>query len=189
MASRLNMKVMLPVVATLLLIKFALLPVVAWQNELLAELEQHEQRNAKAERLLNGEAQLLAQLAALSQDYDAQEKAYPRFAAAEDFHIETKMMFDILLRQFNLKVTQFFWRDSTDKEIFPGMYKARFNVDFTGKFKDFALLQARLGTTEKAFRIVNFSNAVKQQSATSMGLVNSTLTVEAYYWLGPEGEQ
>jgi hypothetical protein len=186
MASLLNIKVMLPMVVTLLLIKFGLLPVVEWQNDLLADIEQYEQRNTKAQRLLNSEAELVKKMSVKSEEYLAQEKAYPNFAASEDFHIETKMRFDILLGQFNLKVTQFFWRSTTDEEIFPGMYKARFNINFIGKTKDFALLQARLGTDEKAFRIVNFSNLISKQSATSMGMVKSTLTVEAYYWLDGE---
>ena len=183
----LNVKVMLSVVGILLLIKMGLLPIVAWQNELLANIEQYEQRNTKAQRLLSNEAELKKQLSLLSQHYGSQVQAYPSFAATEDFNIETKMMFDILLSEFNLKVTRFFWRNATDEEVFPGMNKARFNVSFTGKLKDFALLQARLGTSAKAFRIINFSNAVSKQSAISMGVVSSTLTVEAFYWL--DGKQ
>ena len=183
MTNLLKVTVMLPVVVILLFIKLALLPIMAWQSELLADIEQYEQRNTKAQRLLNSESELINQLSKLSQKYESQVQAYSSFDATEDFHIETKVMIDILLGEFDLKVTRFFWRKSTDEEVFPGFYKARFNVDFTGKLKNFALLQARLGTSEKAFKILNFSNRVRNQSATSMGVVASTLTVETYYWL------
>ncbi len=184
MASRLNSKTLLPVAVVLIIIKFVLLPIVAWQNDLLSQIERHEQRNAKAQRLLDSEAQLTSRFVSLSESYKEQADQYPRFAAAEDFHIETKIMFDMLLQQNQLKVTQFFWREAVDKEIFPGMYMGRFNVNFSGQFKDFALLQSKLGTSEKAFRIANFSAMVKKQTDKSIGTVEAAFTIEAYYWLG-----
>ena len=128
----------------LLLIKFGLLPVLSWQNKMLVDIEQYEKRNNKAQNLLDSKAELIEQLDLLRQSYQTQKQGYPRFAATEDFHIETKVMFDKLLNEFNLKVKRFFWRDSTNEEVFSGMYKARFNVDFTGRFKDFALLLRRI---------------------------------------------
>jgi hypothetical protein len=177
-------KTLLPVVAILLLIKFVLAPVVEWQNETLIEIERYEKRNEKTQRLLNGETQLLSSLAAVDKEYKLQAEAYPRFNTIADFHIETKIVFDMLLKQNRLKVTQFFWHDSVDKAVFPGMQLGRFNVSFIGNFKDFALLQAKLGSSEKAFRIVNFSTQVKNQSDASVGTVNGTFTIETYYWLG-----
>lgn len=182
----LSNKALVSVVAVLAGIKFVLLPVAQWQNEQLAVIEQHEKRNAKAERLLDSEEQLALRLATLDKDYKALADKYPRFEAPADFRIETQIMFDMLLQQENLKVTQFFWREKLDKEVINGMYMGRFNVDFTGKLKDVALLQGRLATTEKAYRVANLSIAVKNQTDKSLGEAQGTFTVEAYYWLGAQ---
>ena len=109
---------------------------------------------------------------------------YPRFASAEDFHIETQMMFDNLLKQQDLKSTRFFWRKQVDEEIFPGMYKGTFNISVSGKLKDFALLHGKLVSENPSYRILNFGAQVKKQSQQSIGNVQVTFTVAAYYWLG-----
>lgn len=108
MTNLLKVTVMLPVVVILLFIKLALLPIMAWQSELLANIEQYEQRNTKAQWLLNSESELINQFSKLSQKYESQVQAYSSFEATEDFHIETKVMIDILLGEFDLKVTRFF---------------------------------------------------------------------------------
>lgn len=184
MNSGLNKQWLLPLVAVLVLIKFVLMPVVLWQDEVMADIARHEQRNAKAGRLVDNQAQLKAQLSALGENYQAQVEAFPRYATAAGFRIETKIKLDNLLKQKNLAVARFTWRDEVDSEVFPGMFKARFNVSFSGKLKDFALLHAALDSSEKAFRISNFGSNIKAQSKTSLGTVRGSLTVEAYYWLG-----
>jgi hypothetical protein len=62
MTNLLKVTVMLPVVVILLFIKLALLPIMAWQSELLANIEQYEQRNTKAQWLLNSESELIKQI-------------------------------------------------------------------------------------------------------------------------------
>jgi hypothetical protein len=182
----LNSKTLLPLVAVLLLLKFVLMPVFAWQNERVLDIASHEQKNAKVARLLASESQIKSQLEALSSNYSRDKKQIAHFSSAASFRIETKMNVDILMQDHSLYVRRFNWREKLDKEIFPGMYMASFTVNFAGKAKDFARLHAQLSTTNKGFRLTNFGLQVTKQSAQSMGRVRGSATIEAYYWLGEE---
>jgi hypothetical protein len=184
MESTLNVKLMGGIVVVLVAIKYGLLPVLEWQNQTIDELYQVERRNVKAENLLNNKDQVFMRLAKLSNQYKSETQTYPKFDAQIVFRLESQVLFDILIQQNNLRKTQFFWHDSEDKQVFGNLYKAKFNIDFTGYLKDFALLQTKLVNANKQFKILNMSTSILNQTQKSIGIVDATLTVDAYYWRG-----
>lgn len=184
MESRLNSKLMVFVVAILLLIKFALLPILSWQNQVIEEISQYERKNAKVERLLANQDKMFFDFVTSDKAYKTKANSYPTFADRSLFRLETQISFEMLLKQNGLQQSQFFWQDEQDKPVFDNLYKAKFNVRFSGLLKDFALLHSKLATLNKRYKIVNFRVRVKDQTAKSIGNASAVFSVEAYYWLG-----
>ncbi|MCJ8272063.1 MAG: hypothetical protein MJK04_22035 [Psychrosphaera sp.] len=184
METSLNVKLMGAVAVVLAVIKFGLLPVIDWQNQLVDEIYQVERRNIKAQNLLSSQDQIFMKLATLDGGYKQKAKIYPVFIDQPSFRLETQKLYEMLLKQYNLHQTQFFWRDSEDKNAFGSLHKAKFNVNFNGTLKDFALLQSRLLAVNKQYKIANMSLNVRAQTAKSFGQVRAAITVEAFYWLG-----
>lgn len=184
MQSSLNIKLLVFFAGLLILVKFALLPIIQWQNQKVDDIRQYDRRNVKAQNLLANKEKIFMRMATLDKAYQSEAKPFPSFEDKASFRLETQMMFDMLLKQYGLSRTQFFWRDSEDKQVFDNLYKAKFNVDFGGKLKDFALFHTALVTSNPNYRIANMSLRIAKQSDKSMGTVNATLTIEAFYWLG-----
>jgi hypothetical protein len=180
----LNVKLMGVVAVVLATIKFALLPIIDWQNQVIDEIYQVERRNIKAENLLSNQDQIFMKLATLDGGYKQKAEIYPVFLDQPSFRLETQILFELLLKQYNLRQTQFFWRDSEDTNAFGTLHKAKFNVNFNGKLKDFALLQSALLAINKQYKMANMSLNVRGQTAKSFGSVRAAITVEAFYWLG-----
>ncbi len=184
MEASLNVKLMGVVAIFLAAIKFALLPVIDWQNQMIDEIYQVERRNIKAENLLSNQDQIFMKLATLDGGYKQKADIYPVFADQASFRLETQILFEMLLKQYDLRQTQFFWRDSEDINAFGNLHKAKFNVNFHGKLKDFTLLQSALLSVNKQYKIANMSLNTRSQTDKSFGFVKAAITVEAFYWLG-----
>lgn len=179
-----NTKVLLVVVVMLVAIKFGVMPVLQWQNQTIEEIAQHEKRVAKSQRLIDSQPQLLKQLAEHSSNYQAQIDVYPVFPDSSTFRLETQMNFEMLLKVSDLRRQRMFWRSDTDEVAHGNLYKASFNVDFAGNFKDAALFHSQLLNEYPQYRVLNMSYGVRGQKEQSMGFTSTTFTVAAYYWRG-----
>ena len=184
MESSTNTKVLLVVVLMLVAVKFALMPVIEWQNSSIDEIAQHQKRVVKSERLIDSQMQLIEQLAKFEQDYKKSIDVYPVFNDSPTFRLETQINFEMLLKAANLNKARLFWRSDVDEVAFGNLYKASFNVDFTGKVKDVALFHSQLTQEYPQFKVLNMSHSFRGQSEKRMGFSNSTFTIAAYYWRG-----
>lgn len=189
MESSANTKVYMVVVLVLVAIKFAVMPVIDWQNDIIEEITQHQKRVDKSERLIASGPELLQKLSSFSQEYKTQTEAYPSFADATLFRLETQMSFEILLKADNLRKLRFFWRSDVDEVAFDNLYTASFNVDVSGSIKDIALFHSRLIHEYPQFKVRNMSHSLRAntQNDKSMGVASSTFTINTYYWRGEQG--
>ena len=186
MESSTNTKVLLVVVLMLVGIKFAVMPILDWQNETVEQITQHQTRVDKAQRLIDSQPQLLQQLVSTQQDYQAKVGSYPQFPDSTIFRLETQMNFELLLKTEKLRHNRFFWRSEVDEVAYGDLHFASFNVDFTGNLKDVALFHSKLANEYPQFKVLNMSNEVRNRTQTekSMGFSSSTFTIAAYYWRG-----
>lgn len=169
-------------------IKFAVMPVIEWQNDTIEQIAQHQKRVDKSERLIASTPELLQQLTGLGQDYKTQTEAYPLYSDSMIFRLETQMKFEMLLQSEGLRKLRFFWRSEVDDVAFNHLYSASFNVDVAGSVKDMALFHSKLINEYPQFKVRNMSHALRSntQNDKSMGYASSTFTIIAYYWRGEQ---
>lgn len=184
MAVSRNSKLLVVAASLLGVIKFALLPVIAWQNQTIEQIQQIEARNEKSQRLLQQEPDLIKGLQQSNESYAALVDTYPSFADSPSFRLETQINFEALLKSANLRQKKFFWRSEQDEKVIGSLYSAKFNVNFSGKAKDFAILHAQLAKSQRQFMIQNMSIPMRRQTPDSLGSVNGSLTIKALYWQG-----
>ena len=179
-----NTHVLLAVLLLLLAVKFALLPVLAWQNQLIEQAQRIELRNQKAQDLLQRQQQLTDQLSRQTEQLKLLQQRYPVFAQATEFRLQSQMDFENLIKQFKLRKKQFFWRGDNDELLTDSLAMGVFNVTITGTSKQLALLHAELSTKYTQFRVRNMRFNIRRQKVDSLGLITATITVEALYWQG-----
>ncbi len=184
MQSNPKLQLMLGAVILLSAVKFALLPLLQWQNETLEQIASIETRNAKAQKLLADKDAMMAELTQLGTKYNNLAQSIPVYPDSASFRLETQMMFEQVLKMEHFRPKQFYWREDTDTQLFGNFYSASFNVNFLGGAKDFALLQSKLAYNYPEYRILNMSNSLSGFKADSLGRADVSLTVEAYYWKG-----
>ncbi len=177
-----NNKLLLSLVAVLLLIKFAVMPIFDWQAEKIDQINSLHKREVKAAELLAQKEHLMQQVQLVEKKLADQQQAFPTFATSEDFRLETQKLLEELLKKHELNVKQIFWRNNKDVDVMEGMYKARVSVRMYGKVKDFALLHADVVTDTPSVKVVAMGLQTKQQSKTSAGTFKGVITFEAIYW-------
>jgi len=180
----LNTKVLIMVALLLVGVKFVLMPVIDWQNQTIEQIEQVERRNLKSQKLLSKQDELLVGMAAADKKYREQKETFPSYVDSTMFRLETQIKYENLLKSHGLRQSNFFWRGDQDEQVFGSLYKGRFNVSFNGKLKQFAILHSKLAEQMREYKVLNYNAGVQMQKQQSMGAVNATLTIDAYYWLG-----
>lgn len=181
-----KLKFLLFFVVVLAGIKFGLLPVVQWQGETMEEISAIERRNAKAEALLSNQQQLFMNLANKDKAYKALASQFSSFADSSSFRLETRIMFDQILKMDKLNTKRFFWRGDEDEQVSDNLYSASFNATIYGKVKDFAMLQSKLANNYPAYRINNMSGNLSNHTDKSAGQIEVTVTIEAFYYKGAQ---
>lgn len=186
MKSSLNTRILLVVMLGLVGIKFLLMPVIDWQDQLIDTTAQVEKRNLKAENLLASESDIIMQLAETDKQLKALFDLYPKYPDSTIFRLDTQTKLEKMLRQHSLRQTQFFWRTDEDEQVKGQLYMATFNVNFVGKAKVFAAMHTKIAAEQKHFRVRNMRINYRGQKAESFGYADVILTIEAYYWRGEQ---
>jgi hypothetical protein len=127
---------------------------------------------------------MAAKLESVEKNYQDLVATYPSYSDSPTFRLQTQISFETLLKSNKLRQKKFFWRSNEDEQLFGTLHKAKFNVNFNGKAKDFALFHSRLAAEHRQFKVLNMSASLRAQKPDSLGRVKGSFTVEALYWLG-----
>lgn len=181
-----NSRLQLMLIAAVLLsaIKFGLLPVLEWQDDVLQQIAAVEKRNFKSQKLLEDKDQLEMKMVQIGAGYNKLAQSLPVYPDQSSYRLETQLMIEQVLKIDDFHTKQFFWRTDLDKNHFGNLYSSSFNIDFIGSAKKFVLLQTKIAANYPEFRVLNMSNRLSGYSETSLGKIDATLTIEAYYWRG-----
>lgn len=127
----------------LLAIRFVLLPVIAWQNDVLSGVEAKAKQVAKQQALIEALPAYAVKNAAMT---DAIDEVSPTlFGVLDDVPLETQLILEKFARDAGAKVSRFEWLARTQDATPTG----RFRVDVRGSLNQLAQWQLAVESAEK----------------------------------------
>lgn len=169
-----NLRFLMAILGALLLVRFCILPVIAWQNVAIDALTIEDSRLQKMRNLVNSEEHFInvvdaygAGLASLQETLFEDVESLKLGAQTE--LMETFSASELSVRSFNWVL---------DK---PGPYRTlRAKITYSGPFKDAIQMQWTLAASRRMFRIVDSRHIVTSQIKDSLGVIEGFLTLELY---------
>jgi len=179
---------LLSIVALLILVKFAVMPIMQWQDNAVVELRNLQKKLGKVSQVLGSEdktgevnQQVAEQLAAAQQLFFAHQ-------SQSAFELAQQQYFEALTEKHNLRSRNFGWQNVSQRDdLALTRFQAAIRID--GKLKDIIALFVELETQTKRIEIVGFNISPKSQSEKSLGRVRSARITIALYVNQAQGEK
>ena len=189
-------KVLLSVLAVLLLLRFIVVPIFAWQDEKIAQLQSSQQRLTKAENVIERLPQITQELEKLQRSNQQLASYYSTETSMPAFKLKQQQQIEKLFESYNVQVKNFNWAADI-----PGVIdQSRANITFDGKTKDFARLQLAIAQLPTLLKVTqwtahiakkkkrrrskkkNQAKAPKSNSETikSLGIARGNMIIVAY---------
>jgi len=170
---------LLTIIALLAVIKFVVLPVFAWQDNLLAEISLLEKKQNKINHVLRHSeknkhlSDELTQLLA-----PANQLLYPLQTEAS-FKLQQQKMFETLLAKHKLTVQDVGWKAATPYDEL-AMVRYPIDIRFTGNTLDVIEFISELESATQRLAISSFNFSFKGQSEKRLGRVNGKVTLHLF---------
>jgi len=163
-------------IALLLVVKFIIIPVFDWQNDVLAKITLLEKKQHKIDKVLlhkDDNTQLNNQLTSVLKQVDGM--FFP-FQTEANFKLNQQKMLESLLTKHNLTTQNIGWKTSSS---FAELDLVRYPIDirFTGKTTDVIEFIAALEANKQRVEIKTFNLSFKGQREKSLGRINGNITL------------
>jgi hypothetical protein len=169
----------LAVISILVLIKFVFMPIVAWQNSLLAEVELLEARKNKINLLVNNKSKTESRL----KDYDNALKPmaniFNKKQLDSDFKLAQQKWLESVMESHHLSVKNISWELVSTIES-PKIMQFQLKVNFSGKAEDLRGIIQSLESQTPLVYIANLIVNIKKQYPTYLGNADGSLTLHFY---------
>lgn len=169
-----NKPLLLTIVAILLLIKWGVLPLLEWQQEMRLQIKQDYLNLQKTQRIIQAKSEFEEQANELS---SIENNLKVRFATqTDDFQINTQRQIEELFLRLGIKIESFSWLSQSDKKF----GTASFQVQISGGLDDFMNLQLTLSTEITPFLIKEYRVRRKSTRDADIENLQGTLNVSVF---------
>ena len=163
---------LLVILALIILTKFAVFPLIDWQDETLVQLNSLNKKIAKSENHINNFAQLESDqkklrdyLASLKNDIDTYQDI-STYQIAKQKEVET------LFNESTLAIKSFNWQDSI--ETGSGA-QLKLMIQYSGLLKDFLNFHLKISQFNQSVEITNLGLNIRGQEGGSMGVITGSI--------------
>ena len=172
-----NKKLLISAAIFLMVIRFVLVPVFTWQQDLITELESKQARLSKGMNLVERKDQIAKGI----KDLEAQKKAllnnyFISERGIDDLKLRSQQRIESLLAEHQLQVRSFNWVSDIPGEI----QETRAQVSFIGNTKDVAGLQMALAKAPQLIQVVELSLRLSGLDNKSLGQADGTAVIALY---------
>ena len=170
---------LLSVLAVLLVAKFVLVPVIEWQDAMIADIQLLEKKSQKVARVISGESNTNEINLLLSEEVAKGNKLFYPHQAQSKFKLQQQKLIESLLAEHQLKSQNIGWQ--TPSELtFIQVDKHPLQLRFSGKTLDVMKFIAAIEKLEKKIEVSDFNLSLKKQNENSLGQCDGRLTVNFY---------
>lgn len=173
-------KTLLLILTGLLLAKFVIVPVLAWQDNIILENKNIQKRLNKAKSLLSNNEQLVAQSNELNETVSNLEKAVFKATPEAEFKLAQQKKLESIVKKNNLKLMNFGWQIiSTDEDL--NIKRFQIQLSLNGNTTDIIRFMAELEALEQHVDFSDFNIAPKKRGGGALGKVRNARLVFGIY--------
>jgi len=171
---------LLTVMATLLTVKFLIVPVFIWQEVMLSDIYSQEKRLAKVAKVLNKDGQVSELGQQVIIDLAAAEKLFFPLNSESSFKLAQQQLIEGFITKHKVSLTNLGWQSATELK---GSALTRYQVSirFDGLFVDIVTLFAELENHSPWLQIAEFNLSSKAQSSDDLGYIKGGRAVINLY--------
>jgi len=172
----LNKRIMLPILAVLLIVRFILVPIFTWQQEQIEQIDAKSQRLNKSSNVIARIPLIKESLGQLKLKNNQLQKIYYNHASLNGLKLQLQQQIETLFTQHNIKVKNFTWV----AEISGDLIQERARISYEGTTKDFARLQLAIARLPKLLNVVQWTMNIRGMKELSLGKVVGRIVLTAY---------
>ncbi|WP_411360707.1 hypothetical protein [Pseudidiomarina salilacus] len=162
-----SQKQLLWVAAILAALQFVVKPILAWQNELQAEVSLNAERLTRSEQLLTNAEELQASAAAAEQVRQELISGYPQAVESSMLQIQLQGELEALLRGQNVRIEQFDWMTGLEP-MNSSLQGIRANISISGPLEN--VMQAHLKLMQDLPTIKHESIEIRRANRSRTGV-------------------
>ena len=170
---------LLSILSLLILLKFIVLPVFAWQDALIEEISQSDKKITKINTVLENSERINQLNDSLNNALLPIESLLFNVTSEAQFKLEQQKMLEELLIKHDLKSQNIGWQTPTFLEE-QSITRYPIKLSFNGKTIDTMKFITELESLQKLIEIVEFNMFLKGQNEDKLGSVNGNLTLHLF---------
>ncbi|WDE13270.1 hypothetical protein [Thalassomonas haliotis] len=161
---------LIAVLLLLVVIKFILLPIFQWQEQLSIENNRLEKKAAKISKVLTDDGRVAEVRQQLVRQLKLGESLLFSYQEEAAFKLTQQQVFERLLEKHALKASNIGWQTGSALENV-GLVKYQVKIKFDGKFVDVIAMFAELESSTPWLQIHDFNITSKGQKADDLGYI------------------
>jgi len=170
---------LLSIVAVLLVVKFIIVPVLDWQNEIKTEIENKSRQLAKMERATDNVDDYQRHIKELNQSIEHQLKLFYPFSLESKFKIDYQKRLEAIAAEHNVLLTNIGWNSVlTVSEQRLEQYEVA--VYYRGETIDFARFIKAIESTEQVTNVKDLNMSFRGQRDEKLGKISGNFVLNFY---------
>jgi hypothetical protein len=171
---------LLTVLAILLSVKFIMVPIFSWQDEVLSDIHRQEKQLLKVAKVLNNDGQVNELGQQVIIDLAAAEKLFFPLNSESSFKLAQQQLIEGYITKHKVALTNLGWQSATElKES--ALMRYQLSIRFDGLFVDIVTLFAELENHSPWLQIAEFNLSSKAQSSDDIGYIKGGRAVINLY--------
>jgi hypothetical protein len=166
-------------VSILIVIKFVFMPIIQWQNSLLADIALLKNKSSKIELLLNNQHETEQLLSTYTAVLKPMAHIFNEKRPESDFKLAQQKWLESLMEKHGISIKNTSWQLVSTIES-PKVKQFQLKVNFSGKTEDLRRIMQSLESQTPLVYVNDFLINIKKQSKTRLGSVSGSLTLHFY---------
>jgi hypothetical protein len=166
-------------VSILIVIKFVFMPIIQWQNSLLADIALLKNKSSKIELLLNNQHETEQLLSTYTAVLKPMANIFNEKRPESDFKLAQQKWLESLMEKHGISIKNTSWQLVSTIES-PKVKQFQLKVNFSGKTEDLRRIMQSLESQTPLVYVNDFLINIKKQSKTRLGSVSGSLTLHFY---------
>ncbi|WP_448552124.1 hypothetical protein [Thalassotalea montiporae] len=165
---------LLLLLALLVTIKFIVVPIFEWQDELRAESAQLERKAAKTEAAIAQSDTLIKYNQNLKQQLEIIKSSIDEYDDLGKYQVAKQQQIERVFSEYSLDIKALTWHEPVPNQVGTTL---KINVRFSGLVKNFMKAQFALYKSTQSLTIDSFSLNTRFQTDDSLGKTNGNLLI------------
>jgi hypothetical protein len=159
---------LLSIMAMLLVAKFIVVPIFAWQQQVVSDIASKQKKLSKVDNLLAEEQSFTTVNQEFSEQLDLAEQLFYPYQSSAAFKLAQQQYFEGLVTKHQVDLSTFSWQNmSEDKDLQVTRYQVQ--IKLRGNVSNIVTLLTELESQAQRIEVHNFNISLKGQNQQSLG--------------------